>query len=449
MTITVHTTEGHSFLGLVGYLTESEDRVAWTETKQLITGDPMTAARVMAATACNQTALKQAAGIKMSGRKAGGAVMHLSISWKDEEAEHRNLTPEAMSKAVDVALQNIGATKKQRAQYANEHQAVIVAHNDKKHSHLHLVINRVHPEHGVMLPTGNDFLKLSSVALRYEQEGGRIYCKQRAINWKLRSKRSVRGQRTTRKVWNLRRSQAPGLAALIEGENKQRDRTIYLRKRSLQKAHRQEWQELDQAYKRRLEQLGERAIATQQKAIADFKRRWVGQWQDRYDKKEATFAALLGNEATFRGKLSNLKEAAPDLRHGGIKSLMQAIHQLCQLATSPNERLTALAKLEAAKDKALARAEAKDLTKLKDVLLKARQQWQTKARDEYFQYRSKLIKYQQEERTAFRNEWQQRNRAREASYEHSVLPSRMEAALSFNQAQEATQQRTQARRYGR
>ena len=42
-----------------------------------------------------------------------------------------------------------------------EHQALIVCHNDTAHPHVHVIVNRVHPETGLAAKTSQDRLKLS------------------------------------------------------------------------------------------------------------------------------------------------------------------------------------------------------------------------------------------------------------------------------------------------
>ena len=82
----VHSKQGKSFRGLVAYLLEGSkgeenpDRVAWTETRNLACANPMTAARVMAATALDQDRLKAGAGVKKTGRKSKNHVLHYTLS---------------------------------------------------------------------------------------------------------------------------------------------------------------------------------------------------------------------------------------------------------------------------------------------------------------------------------------------------------------------------------
>ena len=57
----------------------------------------------------------------------------------------------------------------------------MVAHNDTRHPHVHVVVNRVSAENGRAAPRGNDRLKLSRCAERWEREHGGLRCKRRAL----------------------------------------------------------------------------------------------------------------------------------------------------------------------------------------------------------------------------------------------------------------------------
>jgi Relaxase/Mobilisation nuclease domain len=61
----------------------------------------------------------------------------------------------------------------------NEHQAVFVAHNDKPHKHVHIMLNVVHPETGLRLNDGFEWRRAQAWALNYEREQSRIYCEER------------------------------------------------------------------------------------------------------------------------------------------------------------------------------------------------------------------------------------------------------------------------------
>jgi hypothetical protein len=61
-----------------------------------------------------------------------------------------------------------------------EYQAVIFCHNDR-HPHVHVMLNRVHPETGRALNDGHEWRRSQSFGLGYEREQGKIFCEQRLL----------------------------------------------------------------------------------------------------------------------------------------------------------------------------------------------------------------------------------------------------------------------------
>lgn len=195
---------GHSFAGLTAYLTHDQDkahtsdRVAWTHTHNLATDDPEKAWRIMAATAMSQADLKAEAGIKNTGRKSNAHVLHYVISWSPDE--YGEYSKEDMLDAAMASMSYIGLTKGERigkgkyakrTQYASEHQALIVCHDEGpgKNPHVHIMVNRVHPEHGVMVSDSKDYEKLSAWALDYRRAQGKEHlCPEREKNAAKRAK---------------------------------------------------------------------------------------------------------------------------------------------------------------------------------------------------------------------------------------------------------------------
>lgn len=118
---------GTGFGGLARYLATGQrgdrpERVEWAEARNLPTTDPDLYPAMMRATA------------RLS-RRVQDPVFHFSVSWpKEEQLERR-----AMANVADRALFDLGLS---------EHQSVIVCHNDTEHPHLHVMVNRVHPETG-------------------------------------------------------------------------------------------------------------------------------------------------------------------------------------------------------------------------------------------------------------------------------------------------------------
>ena len=159
---------GSSFQGAGLYYLHDKDaltseRVAFTHTLNVHTDNPDRALKVMAWTAMHQNDLKQAAGVVATGRKLEKPVYTYSLAWAQDQEPSR----EQMIAAAQDSLKALGM---------DDRQAVLVAHNDTKHPHIHVILNRVHPEDGRAAPTSKDHLKLSKWAEGYERAHGGIRC---------------------------------------------------------------------------------------------------------------------------------------------------------------------------------------------------------------------------------------------------------------------------------
>lgn len=118
---------GKSFRALAAYLAngrsgQQQDRVAWIASRNLPTDNPELAAAFMRATATQSDRVVK-------------PVYHVALSFDPHDPVDRA----AMERVADRLLDRLGLA---------EHQAIIVAHRDRAHAHLHLLVNRVHPETG-------------------------------------------------------------------------------------------------------------------------------------------------------------------------------------------------------------------------------------------------------------------------------------------------------------
>ena len=156
------------------------DRVAWTQTLNLSTDDPYTAAGQMAATVKYSTELKKEAGVKAGGRKLEKPVCHYSLSWREFERPSRD-------DMVSAARSSL------RALSMDDRQVLLVAHNDKNHAHVHVIVNRVSSTDGRAASLDQSRLTLSRWAERYENWRGKIQCHRRVDH----NRRRARGTRYT------------------------------------------------------------------------------------------------------------------------------------------------------------------------------------------------------------------------------------------------------------
>lgn len=102
-------------------------------------------------------------------RRCEKPVYAFSLAWHPEQHPDRAAMIEAARAALKVLEMQ-------------DHQAVFVAHNDTAHRHVHVIVNRVHPETGLAKNNYRDQQKLSAWALEQERAQNRIYCKAREFN---------------------------------------------------------------------------------------------------------------------------------------------------------------------------------------------------------------------------------------------------------------------------
>ncbi|WP_244832494.1 relaxase/mobilization nuclease domain-containing protein [Caballeronia sp. TF1N1] len=180
-----HTNSGRGFVGLVRYLMHDKgatttDRVDHIHTENIVGGTARAALSEMLWTFKRQRELKISAGVKLTGRKLEKPVYHLSLSWHPSE----NPSHAQMVQAARDAL---------AVQGLQDHQVLMVIHNDTDHRHIHLMVNRVHPLTGVAATLSLDHQKFSRWAERYEKEHGKVWCQQRVQNNLARSFRRSAG----------------------------------------------------------------------------------------------------------------------------------------------------------------------------------------------------------------------------------------------------------------
>lgn len=139
---------GRGFKGLLSYLETGKDgkqtdRIDWVESRNLGTARLDVAGRIMAATARESVRTEK-------------PVFHFSISFAPEDGE---VTREMMRSAADGVLRDLELDK---------HQVLIVAHKDTGNAHMHVVVNRVHPdEHRAWRP-GHSKRRIEAAMRRQE-----------------------------------------------------------------------------------------------------------------------------------------------------------------------------------------------------------------------------------------------------------------------------------------
>jgi Relaxase/Mobilisation nuclease domain len=149
----------------------TDERVAWTYAINTMEQDPEAVLAEMRQTAFDQPLLKQLSGNRLDGRPTERTVMTVALAWSPEQAPP---TKEHMIETGHSFLQFM----KWEA-----HQVLFVSHNDTKHPHVHLIINRVHPETGMTMDDKWYKTNAQRWALKYEREHGQIFCHAREARY--------------------------------------------------------------------------------------------------------------------------------------------------------------------------------------------------------------------------------------------------------------------------
>ena len=236
---------GKSFKGAAAYYlhdkqASTSDRVGWTETLNLSTDDPEQAWKQMAQTAMNADHLKQAAGIKATGRKSTNSVYAYSLSWHPDQ----HPTREDMAAAAKESLKVLKL---------DDRQAILIAHTDQDHPHVHVLVNRVSPNDGRMAANSKDFNALSRWAEKYCKDRGWDYCPDREKNNALRKQGNFVKYDQDRYLWRRSKTeakliqQATDRTALKESQTNERVQLatkVHRQREQIRKGWRPTWRDL-------------------------------------------------------------------------------------------------------------------------------------------------------------------------------------------------------------
>lgn len=415
---------GKSFKGAFMYLQHDKrhegetvrtttERVAWQSFRNLATDNPDAAWRVMAATARQQDALKLAAGGSGAGHKSDQVVFHYSLGWHPNEKA--GLSRAEMLRAAEESI---------RVLQAQEYQAAIIAHNDTKHPHVHIVINRVHPETGKMLDLWNYKRNLSKWALAYERERGHIWCQEREENWKRRDLGEVfshgKGE-----SWHKRQEAEPVRHAndndrrKIYADQKAKDADLLARSEAQNKRHRDEWRALNEGYRERKA----RILKATQLSPAPFReiRERIGEqyrplWQQLYRQQWQEQQAFLRREKYLAGKIKNAVAAVRHAESLGRDTSRGFLTMAFNFLVNSKARASALADVHQKQKDAL-KAEQREVADKAIARLKSRRPNALNASREQFAIeREALIVRQDVERAELSRQWQERKEERARAF---------------------------------
>ena len=317
---------GMSFKGTAAYLlhdvdAKTSERVAWVETRNLACeGDGELAWRLMAATAMNADKLKQdhhereQAALPEDERSAykrskasRNHVFHYSLAWHpDEEME---LSREEMMRAAHASIRELKA---------DHLQAMIVCHQDRDHAHVHVMLNRVDPETGKIVPVdGNAQRKLSRFALNYERERGVILCPQREIHADMRKRGIpyVAEKRVPRLVYEQQRAARtdaetnPAKAEAIKAAQRVKDTTLSKQGRDMVGRHRDQWDTLGRHHRFRKAMINDEATQAKSEAEQQISKAGMPEWKALQEQQRKDREQQAQNERSLLGKLKNTASA--------------------------------------------------------------------------------------------------------------------------------------------
>ncbi|MEO0851336.1 MAG: relaxase/mobilization nuclease domain-containing protein, partial [Pseudomonadota bacterium] len=166
---------GSSFKGAGAYYLhdkgkDTSERVAWAVTHNVPTQDANKALKWMAYTATHADTIKRENGTSTAGAKSQGKPVYAySLAWHHTDKPSR----EEMEAAAFSSLDKLGL---------QDHEAVIVCHQDQKHPHIHVITNLVNPQTGRTQAPKMDYNRLSQWAQQHDLEHGRDHCPLRREN---------------------------------------------------------------------------------------------------------------------------------------------------------------------------------------------------------------------------------------------------------------------------
>jgi len=302
MIIKIHK-PGRSFKGVCRYLTHdvkagTADRVAWTHTLNLANDDVPSAIDEMLWTFRSADLLKREARISTGGSRMEKPVKHFSLSWAHGETPSK----EHVIETVRAYMQHMGWA---------DRQAVLVAHNDTRHAHAHVVMNSISPTDGRAVRSSHDWRRSEAFALRYEREHGQVLCEQR-----LKPKED-RQATPTRESWQrFKKSEAAFERSEVERLTKRPD---YFERHNDKLMNSREWEALKAHQKQEREHFfmdGKQAFRNARNAVfREVREEFRDQWKTYYAAARGGF-----NKAT----LAEMKLALTTAQNKALDERRQA-----------------------------------------------------------------------------------------------------------------------------
>ncbi len=423
----------------------TSERVAWTKTRNITSDNAEFAFRIMSATAMDKDRLKAQAGVKNTGNKSKGDVYSYSLAWHPEETG--KFSQSDMLNAVDQSLKALGA---------QDHQAVIIAHQDTAHPHVHVVLNMVHPQNGKNLNLSNDRNKLDKWANSYRKERGEEHKynpnrdrKYNAIEDKKRGMKVpfIDGENTPRglkedfeKVKNSadvndykrfkqqvnKDYKETTFKVFEDGEEKKKNLSQY--GEFLRKKHNQEWRDLKTEYAQKKKDISKDYYAEKKRTIDAIKSQMKPAFAEAYKQHRQTTAYWQKRDKHLVGKLQNALEAVKFTKELGRGENKHFIGSLFNALSNIGYREQAL-KNVLYKQLGVVKAEQNKQIKHAVSMLNNNRKERSRGAINSLDTNAKVLKdTQKDERGELQKNWQRLNDRRKNSMEALSVKGRITSA---------------------
>jgi hypothetical protein len=408
--------KGTSFKGAAAYYlhdkgASTNERVAWTATHNLATDNPEMAWRIMAATAKDQARLKDQAGIRTTGRKSTDVVLAYSLAWHPDEKD--GLTREEMLLAAHASIKALGA---------DHCQAIIVAHNDEPHPHVHVILNRVSPEDGRMLSSSKEKLNLSKWAQAYETARGKVYCEQRVANNEARdmlgeftraAKDKPRHRYDEDQALGQSRPGDSHRVSRIRDEQREKDAALAQKGRDMHVRHRAAWVQLGSDHRDRRTAIRQTMKRELHRARADMKASALPLWQQIHKRHFAEQRLFKEREQRVTGKIKNAIAAIKSM--GAVRGENTArgfLGTAFNYLTSAAKRCQSLLQRQEGEKRAFATQQRRKAQERASELRSEQSKRLAANTGRLDKDRKALRTSQDGERHALKSEWRERNKER-------------------------------------
>ncbi len=198
-----------SFRRLCKYLTTERDADTG---EPILRGDAVLSDNI----AGLDTVAIQMEGIAFLNPRCKDALCHYELAWPPGERP-------TQQQWTDCALHTL------RELGYQDHQYMIVAHDDKKHFHIHIMLNKVHPETFKAHTPYRNWLTLDAAMRALEAKHGWTHTAG-PTRWDEQSKQVVRTSYSERNALRDTRKQPTGLAAKVEHYHDEESLQTYIRR---------------------------------------------------------------------------------------------------------------------------------------------------------------------------------------------------------------------------